>query len=159
MYKQENKVKENRKIKSEMSGTVCCLAMYSFASVPVMPRWAQHLRAIELARSFLRRGEEFTSRKHGGAAAPQGRSAPPKAAAPGSAGAPGSSGVSHGGGTWPAQRGGLAGTRTGVSIFHSPSPKIDSKEVSQSNFLLLEFVVLQASNCRQARETQHTSLS
>lgn len=61
--------------------------------------------------------------------------------------------------TWPG-----AARRAGwhphhVSILHSLSPKIDSKEVSQSNFLLLGFVVLQASNCRQARETQRTSLS
>lgn len=68
-------------------------------------------------------------------------------------------GMSHCRGTWPG-----AARRAGwhphdVSIFHSLSPKIDSKEVSQSNFLLLGFVVLQASNCRQARETQRTSLS
>lgn len=46
-----------------------------------------------------------------------------------------------------------------ISIFHSLAPQIDSKEVSQSNFLLLGFVVLQASNCRQPGETQRTSLS
>lgn len=67
-------------------------------------------------------------------------------------------GVSHRAGTWPAA--GRAGWHPpALSIFHSPSPKIDSKEVSQSNFLLLEFVVPQASNCGPARETQRTSLS
>lgn len=34
-----------------------------------------------------------------------------------------------------------------ISIFHSLAPQIASKEASQSNFLLLAFVVLQASNC------------
>lgn len=68
--------------------------------------------------------------------------------------------MSHGSRPWPGERGGLLGTRPAFPFFTpSLAPQIASKEVSQSNFLLLGFVVLQASNCRRPRETQRTSLS
>lgn len=68
--------------------------------------------------------------------------------------------VSHGSRPWPGERRGLPGTRPAFPFFTpSLAPQIASKEVSQSNFLPLGFVVLQASNCRRPRETQRTSLS
>ena len=139
MYKQENKAKENRKIKSEISRAVCCLQHIVFTATLTsiclfVLCWCSACMRLG-SRVFLPRSDpELPNRQH--------CSAPPSRA------------VSRGGcrgqlepwaaaGSESLQRD-LAGAvqRAGwhpraVSIFHSLSPKIDLKEVSQSNFLLL----------------------
>lgn len=139
MYKQENKAKENRKIKSKMLRAMCCLQQIVFTATLM----SICLFVLCWCSACMRLGSPvFLPRSDPELQEGQQRSAPPRRAAS-RGGCRGQLEPWAAAGSESLQRD-LAGAAQraawhprAVSIFHSLSPKIDSKEVSQSNFLLL----------------------